>query len=444
MTLPPGWQRCTLDDVKAPVDHAIAGGPFGSDLTAADYAESGVPVIRGCNLGHGERRFYPDDLVFVADAKADALRRSLALPGDVLFTQRGTVGQVGLVPADLPWPRLLLSQSQMKLTCDPARADPEYVYYWCRGPEAQQHMQRSTISAGVPHTNLAALRRTPIALPPLAEQRAIAATLSALDRRISLCADQQASLGALVDLLFRAWFLDHDPVRSKAAGARHPSVDPEAHALFPARLVEQGGRPVPEGWSLAPLTDLAEFQNGSPFALADFCEPGDGLPVVKIAELKQGVTRQTRFSRGSGGARAIARGDLLFSWSGNPDTSIDLFLYGGAPAWLNQHIYKVVPPRRAHGAWLFGQLRALKPTFIALARARQTTGLGHVALKDLRALLVVAPPEPVLAAFDRATAPYLERLLACADLSAALARTRDALLPALLSAETRVAPFARA
>ncbi len=62
MTLPPGWQRCTLDDVKAPVDHAIAGGPFGSDLTAADYAESGVPVIRGCNLGHGERRFYPDDI----------------------------------------------------------------------------------------------------------------------------------------------------------------------------------------------------------------------------------------------------------------------------------------------------------------------------------------------------------------------------------------------
>ena len=50
----------------------------------------------------------------------------------------------------------------------------------------------------------------------------------------------------------------------------------------------------------------------------------------------------------------------------------------------------------------------------------------------------------MLAAFDRATAPYLERLLACADLSAALARTRDALLPALLSAEARVAPFARA
>ncbi len=440
MTLPPGWQRGTLDDIKAPIEHAIAGGPFGSDLAAADYVPAGVPVIRGCNLGHGERRFYPDDLVFVADATADALRRSLAAPGDVVFTQRGSVGQVGLVPGDLPWRRFLLSQSQMKLTCDPARADPEYVYYWCRGPEAQEHVARCTITAGVPHTNLGALRRTPIALPPLAEQRAIAAALSALDRRISLCRDQQATLGAAIDLLFRAWFLDHDPVVSKAAGARHPSVDADAHALFPARRVEQGGRPVPEGWSLAPLTELAAFHNGSPFGLADFGPAGEGLPVVKIAELKQGVTRQTRYSAGRDGARAIARGDLLFAWSGNPDTSIDVFLYGDGPAWLNQHIYHVVAPRPGRRAFLLGQLRALRPTFVALARARQTTGLGHVALKDLRALVVCAPPEPILRAFERMTAPFVDKHLACADAAAALARTRDALLPALLSGAARLSP----
>lgn len=444
MTLPPGWIRCTLDDIKAPVEFAIAGGPFGSDLSAADYTPTGVPVIRGCNLGHGERRFYADDLVFVSDARADALRRSLAAPGDVLFTQRGTVGQVGLVPDGLPWPRLLLSQSQMKLTCDPARADPEYVYYWCRGPEAQQHVRSSTITAGVPHTNLAALKRTPITLPPLAEQRAIAATLAALDRRISLCADQRASLAAVVDLLFKTWFLEHAPVHSKAAGARHPGVDAAADALFPARVVERDGRPVPEGWTLAPLTSLAEFHNGTPFALADFCPPDQGLPVVKIAELKQGVTRQTRFSAGRDGARALARGDLLFAWSGNPDTSIDTFLYTGGPAWLNQHIYKVVPPRPTDRAFLFGLLRALRPTFVGLARAKQTTGLGHVALKDLRALVVCAPPEPLLAAFDRATAPYFARIFGCDDLAASLARTRDALHPALLSAEVRLSPFAKA
>ncbi|MFY0534638.1 hypothetical protein [Nannocystis pusilla] len=59
MSAPAHWVRCTLDAIKADSDNAIAGGPFGSDLTQADYVDDpdGVPVIRGCNLGHGERRF---------------------------------------------------------------------------------------------------------------------------------------------------------------------------------------------------------------------------------------------------------------------------------------------------------------------------------------------------------------------------------------------------
>lgn len=432
MTLPDGWVRCTLDDIRAPGDHAIAGGPFGSDLGAADYVPDGVPVIRGCNLGHGERRFYPDDLVFVRPDKADALRRSLAAPGDVVFTQRGTVGQVGLIPDDLPWPRYLLSQSQMKLTCDRARADPEFIYYWCRAPELQRYLAACTISAGVPHVNLGALRRAPLLLPPLPEQRAIARVGALLDRRISLCDDQRARLAELVDVLFRTWFIEHDPVTSKRAGERHPSVDPDAHALFPTD--------VHESYAPAALPALAEFQNGTPFVLDDFCPPGDGLPVIKIAELKRGITGQTRFCRQRDGGRRIDDGDLLLSWSGNPDTSIDVFLHFGGPAWLNQHIYKVVPPRPSHRAFLFGLLRSLRPTLRDLARAKQTTGLGHVSLKDLRSLQVLAPPAPLLDAFDRMTAPYFAQLAAGTELAASLARTRDALLPRLVTGEARIDP----
>lgn len=437
MTAPPDWVRCTLDDIRAPDEFSIAGGPFGSDLVAADYVADGVPVIRGCNLGHGERRFYPDDLVFVRPAKADALRRSLAVPGDVVFTQRGTVGQVGLVPDDLPWPRYLLSQSQMKLTCDKERADPEFIYYWCRAPELQAYLAACTISAGVPHINLGALRKAPLLLPPLPEQRAIARVGALLDRRISLCDDQRARIAAVIDVLFRTWFISHEPVTSKRDGERHPSVDAAAHALFPDRLDDHG---VPLGYTRAALPTLAEFQNGTPFTLADFCPPDDGLPVIKIAELKRGITGQTRHCRERDGARSLQRGDLLLSWSGNPDTSIDVFLYAGGPAWLNQHIYKIVPPSPSHRAYLYGLLRSLLPVLRDLARARQTTGLGHVSMKDLRGLQICVPPPPLIDAFDRLTAPYFAELFACADLSATLARTRDALLPRLVTGEARIDP----
>lgn len=443
MKRPESWVRCTLDDIKAPVDHAIAGGPFGSDLTQADYVAEGVPVIRGCNLGHGERRFYPSDFVFVSADKAESLRRNGAAAGDVVFTQRGTVGQVGLIPEGLPWGHFVLSQSQMKLTCNRERADPEFVYYWCRSAEAQRYIANHTISAGVPHINLGTLKTTPLLLPPLTEQRAIAASLSALDRRISLCDDQRTALAELVDLLFRTWFLDHAPTRARAAGARHPSVDPADEALFPARLDERDDRPRPEGWHLAALPDLAEFQNGSAFKLEEFSEDDEGLAVIKIAELKQGISRQTRFCVDKPGGRRLESGDLLFSWSGNPDTSIDTFLYFGAPAWLNQHIFKIVPRRPAWRAFLFGLMRALKPALVAFARTKQTTGLGHVAMKDMRTIPVVAPPEPVIDAFDRLTAPYFARMQSCAELALTLERTRDALLPRLMSGEARVRHDAR-
>lgn len=441
MSAPAHWVRTTLDAIKADSENAIAGGPFGSDLTQADYVDhpDGVPVIRGCNLGHGERRFYPDELVFVHPDKAEALRRSQALPGDVIFTQRGTVSQVGLVPDDLPWRRFLLSQSQMKLTCDPARADPEYVYYWCRSPEVQRYVENWTIAAGVPHTNLSTLRQTPLLLPPLPEQRAIAAALSALDRRISLCDDQRAVLVKLVDLLFRTWFIEHQPTADKAVGRRHPTVDPELYSRLAPAFHEHDDRRFPLAYRLLPLTDLAEFQNGSAFGMSDF-SAGEGLPIIKIGELKQGITRQTRYCVHRDNSRRIDRGDLLLSWSGNPDTSIDTFLYFGGPAWLNQHIFKVVTPRPEDRAYMFGLLRSLKPKLLAFARAKQTTGLGHVTLKDLKTLVVEYPPVMMRDAFDGLTAAYFAKIGACDDLRATLVTARDDLLLRLMSAQARLRP----
>lgn len=442
MSAPAHWVRCTLDAIKADGEHAIAGGPFGSDLTQADYVQhpDGVPVIRGCNLGHGERRFYPDELVFVHPSKAEALRRSQAHPGDVIFTQRGTVSQVGLVPDDLPWRRFLLSQSQMKLTCDPGRADPEFIYYWCRSPEVQRYVENWTIAAGVPHTNLSTLRSTPLLLPSLPEQRAIAGALSALDRRISLCDDQRAVLVKVIDLLFRTWFIDHQPTADKAAGRRHPTVSPDLHSRLAPAFTVQDGRSVPLAYRLLPVTDFAEFQNGSAFGMSDFSAGNEGMPIIKIGELKQGFSRLTRYCQHRDNARRIDRGDLLLSWSGNPDTSIDTFLYFGGPAWLNQHIFKVVMPRLEDRAYMFGLLRSIKPQLLAFARAKQTTGLGHVALKDLRTIVVPYPPVMMRDAFDELTAPYIAKIGACDDLRASLVATREDLLPRLMSAEIRLRP----
>ena len=100
------WAEVSIAELQAAKRWALNGGPFGSKLVSRDYVEVGVPVIRGANLPN-EKRFAFDDFVFVSEEKADELLANNAHPGDVVFTQRGTLGQVGIIPEDSPFPRFV-------------------------------------------------------------------------------------------------------------------------------------------------------------------------------------------------------------------------------------------------------------------------------------------------------------------------------------------------
>lgn len=140
-----------------------------------------------------------------------------------------------------------------------------------------------------------------------------------------------------------------------------------------------------------PLFDLAIWKNGLAFKKIDFS--ADGVPVIKIAELNNGIGPNTSFSKGDYGDEVrLHRGDLLFSWSGNPQTSIDVYKYPMDDGWLNQHIFKVTPNETMVSKdFLFYLLKYLKPHFTQIATNKQTTGLGHVTIADLKRMSVVVP-----------------------------------------------------
>ena len=128
-----GWPSVKIDSIRANTRYSLVGGPFGSNLTTRDYADDGVPVIRGANLPE-KGGFEDGGFVFVTDDKANALTANLAHPGDIVFTQRGTLGQVGIIPATASFQRYLISQSQMKLTVNEEIANARFVYYFFRHP----------------------------------------------------------------------------------------------------------------------------------------------------------------------------------------------------------------------------------------------------------------------------------------------------------------------
>lgn len=179
--------------------------------------------------------------MFVREEKADALIANTAYPGDVIFTQRGTLGQVGVIPLAPSFPRYVISQSQMKLSVDLAKVDPQFVYYFFRHPDTVQKVKNHGLTSGVPHINLGILKAFEMPLPPLDTQRQIVSMLSAYDDLIENNRRRMALLEESARLLYREWF-----VRLRFPGHEH------------TRIADG----VPEGWERAPLEGALVLQRG--------------------------------------------------------------------------------------------------------------------------------------------------------------------------------------
>ena len=262
------WATVSIDDIKLPEKYSCVGGPFGSSLSQKHYVDSGVPVIRGTNLA-GDI-FSESDFVFVSPDKANELQRNMAFRGDIVFTQRGTLGQVALIPEDSLYEKYIVSQSQMKLTVNPKQADAYFIYTYFRTNEAKTLIENNAIIGGVPHINLGILKEFKLRLPPLSEQKRISEVSKSIDNKINLNPQINQTLEQISQTLFKSWFVDFDPVIDNALDAvnsipetlqsraelrqkvrNSADIKPlpaDIRALFPAEFEETELGWVPKGW----------------------------------------------------------------------------------------------------------------------------------------------------------------------------------------------------
>jgi type I restriction enzyme S subunit len=136
---------------------------------------------------------------------------------------------------------------------DQAKITPRFLEYFFLSEQVQSFIKGSTRGSAQPFIGLGTLRGFPVALPPLDEQHNIGELLGALDDRITLLRETNATLEAIAQALFKSWFVDFDPVHAKQQGIASEGMDEGTAALFPDGFEESELGLVPRGWRSATL-----------------------------------------------------------------------------------------------------------------------------------------------------------------------------------------------
>ncbi|MDH1406645.1 restriction endonuclease subunit S [Acinetobacter johnsonii] len=441
--------------------NGVQTGPFGSQLHKEDYVAEGTPIITVEHLG--DNRIIHIDTPFVTDDDKKRLQKYQMKEGDIIFSRVGSVDRRALVrKGEDGW---LFSGRCLCVRVDKTKIDPTYLSYFFGLESFKTYIRGIAVGATMPSINTKILSDVPVYYTKnLNQQKKIAKILSDLDDKIHLNNQINQTLGSIAQAIFKSWFIDFDPVRAKIA-AKQEGNDPElaamcaisgkseveleqmsegdfaelqaTAALFPDELVESELGEVPKGWELQSLYDTAEFVNGAAFKAKDFSSnTNEGLPIIKIAELKQGLSAQTKYTNLSFDQKYRVRsGDIFYSWSGSPETSLDVFKWFGGDGWLNQHIFKINTESKGKTYFVYYLLKYLKPTLIRLATNKQTTGLGHITVADMKSLQVIKPEEHLFLRYAKIVAPFYEKESLLKQEIINLAMLRDTLLPKLLSGE---------
>ena len=180
-------------------------------------------------------------------------RRTNLEPGDILFTNTGTIGRMAIAPEDPKTYRTTFQKSVAILKPRRELVYPLFLYYLLHSESSRL----SEFAAGTSQKNLLLkdIRKFTVDIPASADQRAIISILKKLDEKIELNRWMNETIDAIARAIFISWFVDFDPVRAKVEGS-YLGLPSHVADLFPDRFEKSEIGEIPEGWNAGNLSDL--------------------------------------------------------------------------------------------------------------------------------------------------------------------------------------------
>jgi type I restriction enzyme S subunit len=376
-----GWRECKLGD--APLE--IIDGDRGKNYpTQNEFKDSGYCLFLSTKNVRSEG-FEFSECQFISEEKDRLLRNGRLQRNDVVLTTRGTVGNIGYYDKTVKYEKIRINSGMVIIRPDQKYLLPDFNYYLFRKLQKDFHIYTS--GSAQPQLPIKDLVEIPILLPPLPEQKAIAAVLSSLDDKIDFLQRQNKTLEAMAETLFRQWF-----------------VEPCKNGL-------------PEGWREGKLGDVIELYYGK--ALKTEERTGIGYPVVGSSGIMDYHSEFLVKGPGIVIGRKGTIGKVIYLW--------DNFYPIDTTYYVKSKVESV---------GLFYEYFLLKTiNFEEMNTDSAVPGLNRdIALSTE----INIPPEGKLHSFNDLVATFAIKIMKNSNQIRTLEKLRDTLLPKLMSGEVRV------
>jgi len=231
-----GWVEVRLGDISK-----VQTGPFGSQLHNKDYVDVGTPMI---TVEHiiDDKIQHTSSTPKVSDEDKERLSKYILKEGDIVFSRVGSVDRSAFVSsAEDGW---MFSGRLLRVRGNAKKIYSHYLHYALTRESTKKYIRKIAVGATMPSINTKILSEIPIIIPPLPEQKAIANILSSFDEKIELLREQNKTLETLAQTIFKEWFVNFN-----YPGATGERVDSELGEI-------------PEGWRVEKLSDEFDITIG--------------------------------------------------------------------------------------------------------------------------------------------------------------------------------------
>lgn len=287
--------------------------------------------------------------------------------------------------------------------------DSRYLYYLLSQQAFFDYVMSGVKGCKMPRGDKKQIMQWPVNLPPLAEQKRIAAILGALDDKIELNHRINANLEEQAKALFKEWFVDFEPFKD-------------------GNFVDSELGPIPVGWSVGPIYAYMDVIYGAPYKSSLFNTNKKGFPLIRIRDLKT-YSPQFYTEELLSNTEYVECGDIVAGM----DAEFMPYIWRGDKGLLNQRVCKFIP--KYDYVSNFYIYLVIRPELEFVQSYKVGTTVSHLGKSDIDKIKVIIPSKGVTEKFSRIVDSYLSEIIKIANENRRLAALRDALLSKLMNGE---------